>query len=160
MDKALFKTDQGSIQMSNTPMWAGRLATIIGLGAAILHFNENPVAITFIIIALILLLLFAAHAKIVVCKDRFEYWPSSPIILWIKGKLIYNLNELEFVNTPVEYEVKDVATNKKYLNDIDSRDKIHISFKDGRNDLLSNIRRDQLLMAAIAINKQIKNLKQ
>ena len=163
MRKLKFETTAPYMQGYNSPaapVWAGRIAAIVALGAAILHFDENPVAITIIIIALILLLLFTGYAKIKVYEDRFEYLPASPVILWLKGKTTYHLSEVHFVNVPVEYEVKNLPPNKKYLNNIDSGKKMHIAFKNGTNDLLSDIRRDQLLMAAIAINKQIKNLRE
>jgi hypothetical protein len=57
----------------------GRAACLIGIGAAIYHFNENPVVISIFIAVVLFLLLTTGPETIVIYSDRFVIQTDAPL---------------------------------------------------------------------------------
>lgn len=148
----LYDTDQ---EAGNWKYIAGKVSALIAMGAGLLHFDENPVAISILMVPLVLLVFFSNYESIVVFPDRFVYIPGFSLP-WKKPFIEFSYKDLQTVVSPVYYEVQDLPKRKAYLNEVDPRRKIHILYKNNSYELFSTtIPWGFLQIAGGTINKEL-----
>ena len=149
--KILYDTDEGA---ETWKYMVGKVGALIAIGAGLYHFHENPIGISILITPLVLLVLFFNYESIVVFSDRFVYVPAFAFP-WRQPFKEFLYEDLDTVVSPVDYEVKDLPGGKAYLNEVDSRRKIHVLYKDNTFELFStSIPWGYLHTAAKLINQQ------
>ena len=111
-----------------------KVVCIIIIGAGISHFNENPVFITIMIIVLVFVIVFYHEEELIVYDNKFAY--KSAFSLPNSSGKVYFFKDLKKVVYPVEYNVDSLPKKHLYRNNMDPRDKIHIIYKNGNEELL------------------------
>ena len=111
-----------------------KVVCVIIIGAGIFHFNENPVLITILIIVLLCVILFYNEEELIVYDSKFAY--RSAFSLPNSSGKVYQFKDLKKVVYPVEYVVDSLPKKQLYRNNMDPRDKIHIIYKNGNEELL------------------------
>lgn len=134
---------------------SGKFASLVGIVVGLAHFNENPVFISIMVIVLASLIIFTHEEELIVFKDKFVHRPGFSLP-GSAGKEYY-YKDIKDVIFPVDYDVKNLAEKFFYRNRLDSRDKIHIIFKNGKEELLVITIRMYVAQAINKIKEQLSN---